>query len=246
MVDLTDRVAIVTGGTRGIGRAIADALADAGAAVVVGARSAGDLRETEADLAAERPGARRAGKALAVQCDVRRHDDCAALIARTAAEFGRLDILINNAGVGVWAPVADMEVDDWNAVIETNLSSLFYCSHEAIPHLKSAGGGWIINIGSLAGRNAFPGGAAYNASKFGLIGFSEALMQEVRYDGIRVSYIMPGSVATEFTGRGTAGGDEAWKTQPEDVAQIVMNLLAFPDRTLPSRIEVRPSQPPRK
>jgi NAD(P)-dependent dehydrogenase (short-subunit alcohol dehydrogenase family) len=122
---------------------------------------------------------------------------------------------------------------------------VFYCTREAIPHLKRAGGGWIINIGSLAGKNAFPGGGAYNASKFGLIGFSEALMQEVRHDGIRVSCIMPGSVATEFNGPG-AGGDEEWKIQPEDIGRIVLDLLAMPARTLPSRVEVRPSRPPSK
>ena len=246
MVDLTNRVAVVTGGSRGIGRAIAESLADAGASVVVGARSTRDLDATREALVAPKDGSRRAGRALAVQCDVRSSDDCAALIARTIDAFGRLDILINNAGVAGWVPVAEMSIETWDAVIETNLNSLFYCTHAALPHLKAAGDSWVINIGSLAGKNAFPNGAAYNASKFGLVGFSEALMQEVRYDGIRVSYIMPGSVATEFSGRPKPDAAEAWKTQPEDIAQIVMDLLAFPGRTLPSRIEVRPSQPPRK
>jgi short-subunit dehydrogenase len=122
---------------------------------------------------------------------------------------------------------------------------MFYCTREAIPHLRQSGDGWIINIGSLAGKNAFPNGAAYNASKFGLIGFSEALMQEVRHDGIRVSYIMPGSVATGFSGR-DPGPDDDWRIAPEDVAQVVMDLLAFPTRSLPSRVELRPSRPPRK
>ena len=244
MVDLTGKAAVVTGGTRGIGRAIAESLADAGAAVAVGARSAGDVRETEAALRNE--GHRRSGRALGIECDVRRSADCERLIERTVAEFGRLDVLVNNAGAGGFAHVADMTADLWAEIIETNLNSLFYCCHAAIPHMRSAGGGWIINIGSLAGRNAFPGGAAYNASKFGLIGFSEALMQEVRWDGIRVSYIMPGSVATEFNSPTAASRDQTWKVQPEDIAQIVTDLLAFPDRTLPSRIEVRPAQPPRK
>jgi NADP-dependent 3-hydroxy acid dehydrogenase YdfG len=137
-----------------------------------------------------------------------------------------------------------MAPEHWRAVIETNLNSLFYCSHEVIPHLKRAGGGWIINIGSLAGKNAFPGGAAYNASKFGLIGFSEALMQEVRNDDIRVSYIMPGSVSTEFDGGSKGSAD--WKIQPEDIAEIVLDLLNFPGRTLPSRVEVRPTRPPKR
>ena len=130
-----------------------------------------------------------------------------------------------------------MTVEEWDTVLRTNLDSLFYMTHAALPHMKKRGG-WIINIGSLAGKNAFPEGAAYNASKFGLIGFSEALMQEVRHDDIRVSYIMPGSVATEgFSGMAD------WKIQPEDIGQIVLDLLATPERTLPSRIEVRPSRP---
>jgi NAD(P)-dependent dehydrogenase (short-subunit alcohol dehydrogenase family) len=243
--DLSGRVAVITGGTRGIGRAIAEALADAGADVVVGARSPGDVREAAAALSDAVAGTRRSGRALGLECDVRRHEDCKRLIDETVRAFGRLDILINNAGIGGFVNVADMEPADWQAVIETNLSGIFYCAHEAIPHLRVAGGGWIINIGSLAGKNAFAGGAAYNATKFGLIGFSEALMQEVRYDGIRVSYIMPGSVATDFSGP-SAETRDAWKIQPEDVARIVLDLLAFPARTLPSRIEVRPSRPPRR
>jgi 3-oxoacyl-[acyl-carrier protein] reductase len=173
---------------------------------------------------------------------VRRADDCARLVEVAVSEFGGLDILVNNAGLSVFAPVAELGVEQWDQVLETNLSGVFYCTRAAIPHLRSGGGGWIINIGSLAGKNAFPGGAAYNASKFGLIGFSEALMQEVRHDGIRVSYIMPGSVST--AGFGSGEGD--WKIQPEDLGQIVLDLLATPERTLPSRIEVRPSRPPQK
>jgi 3-oxoacyl-[acyl-carrier protein] reductase len=160
------------------------------------------------------------------------------------AEFGHIDILVNNAGIGRFAHVAELDPEDWRAVIETNLNGVFYCTHAALPHLCARGNGWIINIGSLAGKNAFPGGAAYNASKFGLIGFSEALMQEVRHDGVRVSYIMPGSVATDFTHPSRASTDE-WKVQPEDIAALVLDLLGMPERTLPSRIEVRPSRPPR-
>jgi NAD(P)-dependent dehydrogenase (short-subunit alcohol dehydrogenase family) len=138
-----------------------------------------------------------------------------------------------------------MSGDDFRAVIETNLCGVFYCCHEAIPLLKQRGGGYIINVSSLAGANPHAEMAAYNASKFGLNGFSEALMQEVRHDGIKVSYIMPGSVNTEF------GGDEpsaakSWQLQPEDIAQVVINLLNYPQRALPSRIEIRPSQPPKR
>lgn len=234
MPELTDRVAVVTGGTKGIGRAIAEALRDAGARVVVGARTEGDVRAADRDLG---DGAR------GVVCDVRVQADCERLIETAMDTFGRLDILVNNAGVGVFGEVESLTPDQWRTVIETNLNGVFYCTHAALPHLKQGGDAWIINIGSLAGKNAFPGGAAYNASKFGLIGFSEALMQEVRHDGVRVSYIMPGSVASDFS-HPTSGSDD-WKIRPEDVARVVLDLLSFPSRTLPSRVEVRPSRPPR-
>jgi NAD(P)-dependent dehydrogenase (short-subunit alcohol dehydrogenase family) len=161
------------------------------------------------------------------------------------AKIGGVDILVNNAGIGMFASVESMSPDDFRAVLETNLFGVFYCCHEAIPLMKQRGGGYIINISSLAGANPHPKMAAYNASKFGLNGFSEALMQEVRHDGIKVSYIMPGSVNTEF------GGDEpsdekSWQLQPADIAQLVMDLLSYPDRTLPSRVEIRPSRPPKK
>jgi 3-oxoacyl-[acyl-carrier protein] reductase len=234
--------AVVTGGSRGIGYAIGDAFAAAGMNVVLGARTAADVERAAAELGERYPDAGAAG----VVCDVRSQQDCEAVIHHAVSEFGRLDVLVNNAGIGHFAPVADMSPDQWRAVIETNLNSLFYCTHAALPHLRKQESSWVINIGSLAGKNAFPNGAAYNASKFGLIGFSEALMQEVRHDGIRVSYIMPGSVATDFSHPG--GHDrsqDAWKVQSEDIAQIVMDLLRMPHRTLPSRIEVRPSMPPR-
>jgi NAD(P)-dependent dehydrogenase (short-subunit alcohol dehydrogenase family) len=233
MAGLDGKVAVVTGGTKGIGRAIAEALLEEGARVVVGARTASEV-EAAADELGE--GAR------GVVCDVRKPEDCAALVDAAVEAFGGLDIMVNNAGVGVFKPVEELSVEEWDRVQETNVSGVFYCSRAAIPRLRERGGGWIINIGSLAGKNAFPGGAAYNASKFGLIGFSEALMQEVRHDGIRVTYIMPGSVATP----GFGSGDAEWKIQPEDLGRIVLDLLATPDRTLPSRIEVRPSRPPKK
>lgn len=230
-MQLEDKVAIVTGGTKGIGRAIAEALVERGASVVIGARTQTDVDRVAGEL----------GDAVrGVPCDVRRADDCQGLVDAASDAFGGLDILVNNAGVGIFKPVEEMSVEEWDQLQGTNVNGLFYCSRAAIPHLKERGGGWIINIGSLAGKNAFPGGAAYNTSKFGLIGFSEALMQEVRHDGIRVSYIMPGSVATSGF-----SGDGAWKIQPEDIGKIVLDLLDTPDRTLPSRVEVRPSQPPK-
>ncbi len=182
--------------------------------------------------------------AMGVVCDVRVQADCEDLVARTAAAFGRLDVLVNNAGVGVFGEVETLSPEEWRTVIETNLNGVFYCTHAALPHLKESGDAWVINIGSLAGKNAFPRGAAYNASKFGLIGFSEALMQEVRHDGVRVSYVMPGSVASDFSH--PAAGSDDWKIQPEDIARVVLDLVSFPARTLPSRVEVRPSRPPRK
>ncbi|HVL68941.1 MAG TPA: SDR family oxidoreductase [Vicinamibacterales bacterium] len=235
MASLAGKVALVTGGSKGIGAAIARALADAGASIAVTARNIDD----SVDAGFSRPDAVRA-----IRCDVRRPEDCRRAVEETVAAFGGLDILVNNAGVGLFAHVADMTVEQWQQIIDTNLSGVFYCCHAAIPHLRRRGGGWIINISSLAGKNAFVGAAAYCASKAGLNQFSEALMQEVRYDGIRVSYIMPGSVATDFGGRGTS--KEGWATTSEDVAQVVMDLLEMPARSLPSRIELRPAQPPRK
>ncbi len=232
--------AVVTGSSKGIGYAIAESLIDAGVNVAVSARD-----ETEVREAAERLTERGPGRAIGVAADVRRYADVERLVNRTAEEFGQLDILINNAGVGRFAPIGEMNIEDWDQIIETNLSGVFYCCHEALPHLRKSGDAWIINIASLAGKNPFAGGAAYNASKFGLVGFSEAMMLDVRHDGIRVSYIMPGSVATHFGGH-TPNEKDAWKIQPEDIAQSVMDLLNLPSRTLVSRVEVRPSQPPKK
>jgi 3-oxoacyl-[acyl-carrier protein] reductase len=227
VLDLTGKIAVVTGGTRGIGRAIAASLAGAGAKVAITARHE-QVNET--------------GNTAGYVCDVRDFDQVKSTFARIAEDLGGVDILINNAGIGIFAPVESMRVEDFRAVLETNVFGVFYCCHEAIPLMKQRGGGYIINISSLAGTNAHPRMAAYNASKFGLNGFSEALMQEVRHDGIKVSYIMPGSVNTEF------GGDEpshekSWQLQPDDIAQVVLDLLHYPERSLPSRVEIRPSKP---
>ena len=240
MFMIKGKIAIVTGGTKGIGRAIARALVTAGANVAITARNEDEIARTVDDLKTIG-----SGTVAGYVCDVRDYEQVKSVFERVAKEFGGLDVLINNAGIGVFASVESMSVDDFRAVLETNVFGVFYCCHEAIPLLKHRGGGYIINISSLAGANAHPQLAAYNASKFGLNGFSEALMQEVRHDGIKVSYIMPGSVNTEF------GGDEpsdakSWQLQPDDVAQVVMDLLAYPDRALPSRVEIRPSRPPKK
>ena len=239
-MDLTSKTAIVTGGTRGIGRAIAQELVSAGMAVAITGRDEGALEKTVSQL-----NRRKSGIAKGYTCDVRDYDQVKSVFAAIAKDSGGIDILINNAGIGLFTPVESTSPEDFRAVLETNLFGVFYCCHEAIPVMKQRGGGYIINISSLAGANAHPRMAAYNASKFGLNGFSEALMQEVRHDGIKVSYIMPGSVNTEF------GGDEpsdekSWQLQPVDIAQVVMDLLAYPDRTLPSRVEIRPSRPPKR
>jgi 3-oxoacyl-[acyl-carrier protein] reductase len=156
--------------------------------------------------------------------------------------FGGLDVLVNNAGVGVGGAIADMTYDEWNRIIDTNLTGVFHCCKAALPHLRARGGGWIINVSSLASKNPFVGGGAYCASKTALNAFSEVLMQEVRYDNIRVSYVLPGSVATGFSGRAASAGSD-WKLQPEDVANVIVDLLEFPARSLPSRVEIRPSRP---
>jgi NAD(P)-dependent dehydrogenase (short-subunit alcohol dehydrogenase family) len=231
------RVAVVTGSSKGIGLAIAEALVHAGASVAVSARDA-----KEVGAAAGRLNALGKGRALGVPCDVRRPDAVAELIGRSVAAFGGLDILVNNAGVGHFSPVAELPIERWQQMIETNLSGAFYCCREAIPHLRRRGGGWIINIASLAGKNPMAGGTAYNASKFGLVGFSEALLLDVRHDDIRVSCLMPGSVATHFNDHSPSEAD-AWKIQPEDIAGVVLSLLEIPGRTMPSRVELRPTRP---
>jgi NAD(P)-dependent dehydrogenase (short-subunit alcohol dehydrogenase family) len=233
-------VALVTGGSRGIGLAIARALVAEGMQVAVTGRSAAHLSAARSKIEAAGP-----GSVETLQADVRRYDDMKRAIDATVARFGGLDSLVNNAGIGIFGDVASMTPEQWSELIETNLTGVFNACHAALPHLRSRGGGFIINISSLAGKNPFAQGAAYCASKAGLNAFSEALMQEVRYDNIRVSYVMPGSVATGFSsGDETKGSD--WKIAPEDVADVVVNLLKHDPRSLPSRVELRPSRPPKK
>lgn len=234
-------VAVVTGGSRGIGLAIATALVRRGHQVVISGRDPGALARARAGLEA----LGEPDRIAAIEADVRQPESADALIAAAVQKFGGLDILVNNAGVGRFRDVAEMSPEEWRDVLDTNLSGVFYGCRAAIPHLRRRGGGWIINVSSLAGRNAFAGGAAYCASKAGLNAFSEALMQEVRHDNIRVSAIMPGSVRTGFT-PARPGTDDEWKLDPADVAEVVIDLLRHPARSLPSRIEIRPSKPPRK
>jgi 3-oxoacyl-[acyl-carrier protein] reductase len=238
MSNVANKAAVVTGATRGIGLAIASALLERGARVLICARNEEEVARTVADLRSDY-GDVVHGK----RCDVSRYDSVRDLFAKARDTFGKIDILVNNAGIGSRANVEDMPVEQWSATIDTNLSGVFYCCHDALPLMKQ-GGGYIINIGSLAGKYAHPGSAAYSASKFGLIGFSEALMQEVRFDHIRVSCVMPGSVNTGFgRGGGTQVPANTWKLLPDDVASVVINLLEMDPRALPSRVELRPSEP---
>lgn len=236
----TGKVAFVSGGSRGIGLATARALLARGVRVAITATSDATLRAGAAAL--EKVSG--AAAVLAIRADVRRHEEVEQAIDTAARHFGGLDVLVNNAGVGVFRSVADMTIEEWHRVIDTNLNGVFYCCHAALPHLRARGGGWIINISSLAGKNAFPEAAAYCASKAALNAFSEALMQEVRHDGVRVAYVMPGSVRTDFMH--PSPGSDDWKLAPDDIAQVVVDLMAHPSRSLPSRVEIRPSRPPKK
>ncbi len=240
-MNLNGKSAIVTGGTKGIGRAIAEALVREGMNVCISARHEVEIEGAVSDMG----GLSSEANVTGMVCDVRVHDEVKALIEHTVTELGGVDVLINNAGIGIFGKVEDLAPEDFRAVLETNLFGVFYCCHEAIPEMKKRGGGYIINISSLAGTNAHPEMAAYNASKFGLNGFSEAMMQEVRHDGIKVSYIMPGSVNTEF-GDDEPGEEKSWQLQPEDIARVVLDLLHHDARSLPSRVEIRPSRPPAK
>ena len=239
-MNLKHRTAIVTGGTKGIGRAITEALLREGVSVCVAARHHAEIDKTIKELNQGDE-----DRAIGFVCDVRDYDQVKKLIDYTVKELGGLDILINNAGIGIFQKVEDTKPEDFRAVLETNVFGVFHCCHEAIPQMKRRGGGYIINISSLAGVNAHPQMAAYNASKFGLNGFSEALMQEVRHDNIKVSYLMPGSVNTEFGGD-SPSDEKNWQLTPQDIARVVIDLLHHDDRSLPSRVEIRPSKPPKK
>jgi NAD(P)-dependent dehydrogenase (short-subunit alcohol dehydrogenase family) len=207
-----------------------------GAAVAI----CGQRQET-VDIAVAELAAETAGKVKGKAADVRNHEQVAELFRFVDAEFGALNVLVNNAGIGIFRHVRELSLDEWKHTLETNLYGAFYCSREALFRFGTNGGGYVVNIGSMAGANAFAGGAAYNASKFGLTGFTEAMMQDVRSENVRVSYVMPGSVATGFGGHPVDGAN--WKIWPEDVARIVQMLLTMPARTLISRVEVRPAKP---
>jgi len=233
MPDLSGKVAIVTGSTKGIGRAIAQRMVAAGASVVVSARTPADVEET-----AEALGERAAG----IVCDVADPDQCRRLVDDTVRRFGRLDILVNNAGLGIFKSISEMDISEWRRQIDVNLGGVFYCSKAALDPLRETGDGFIINIGSLASRNTFAGGTGYNASKFGLLGLTEAMMLDIRESDVRVSIVMPGSVNTPFSGK-EPSPERSWKLEADDCALAVMQLLDYPKEAHVSRIEMRPSRP---
>lgn len=234
---LTKKRAIVTGASKGIGLAIAQSLAGEGAQVLICGREQKSVDQAVTGIQSDA-----GGKVFGVAADVGVHEEVMRLFRTADDKLGGLDILVNNAGFGVFHATAEMSVEDWDRVIATNLSGAFYCSKESLSRFRTAGGGHIINISSLAGKNPFAGGAAYNASKFGMNGFSEAMMLDHRSDHVRVSYVMPGSVDTEFSGK-PVQEKSSWKIAPQDVADIVLGILKMPGRTLISRVEVRPSLP---
>ncbi|MDR6220453.1 SDR family oxidoreductase [Deinococcus soli (ex Cha et al. 2016)] len=236
MTQTTQKSAFITGASKGIGHAVAQALIADGYAVTITSRNADEIAQVAAELGA---GAR------GVACDVKEPRAVQAAVDAHVAAFGGLDVLFVNAGVGHFGNVADLSIEQWQDVIDTNLSGAFYTVKAAIPAL-SARGGYIFTLSSLAGKNPLPGGGAYNASKFGLNGLSEVLNLDLRDRGIKVTQIMPGSVATHFGGHTPDQDKDAWKIQPEDLAQLTVDLLHMPERTLPSRVEVRPSRPPKK
>ncbi|MEM6318916.1 MAG: SDR family oxidoreductase [Bacteroidota bacterium] len=231
------KTAYITGGSKGIGLGIAEALLAKGYKVAITARTQKDIDSAVASLSKIGK-----GEVLGLQSNVRNYADEAYAIQQVLDTWGQLDICIANAGVGKFATIDEMSVEDWNAVIDTNLTGVFHTVKAAIPALKKSKG-YIITIASLAGTNFFQKGAAYNASKFGLVGFTQAIMLDLRPYEIKTTTIMPGSVATYFNGHTPSEADH-WKIQPEDIGQMVVDLLQMNPRTLPSKVEVRPTLPP--
>lgn len=233
------KTALITGGTKGIGLGIAESMIAAGMNVVITGRDQSATEEIAKNLSNNGP-----GKAIGVAADARSMEDQVKSVQAALDNFGSLDVLIANAGVGHFASIENMTPEQWNETIDLNLTGVFYSVKSAIDALKKSQG-YIITIASLAGTNFFPTASAYNASKFGLVGFTQAIMLDLRQYGIKCTTIMPGSVATYFNNH-TPSDADAWKIQPEDLGQMVMDLLAMHPRTLPSKIEVRPTMPPGK
>lgn len=231
MNSLQDKVAFITGGTKGIGYGIAEALIEQGMRVVITGRELGSAKDAAAQLK---------GKAVGLAADVRDFKSMEAAIKETLKHYGQIDLLVANAGVGHFAPIDQLTSEQWNATIDTNLTGVFNTVKAGLAAIKNAKG-YIMTISSLAGTNFFASGTAYNASKFGLTGFTQALMLDVRNDDVKVTTIMPGSVSSHFGGRSSDEGAN-WRIQPEDIGQIVVDLMKMHPRTLPSKVEVRPSK----
>lgn len=242
METLKNKTALITGGTKGIGRGIAEALAAAGMNVVITSRSMSNATSAAAEIATT------AGveqeKVIGLEADVRDLSMQEKVVQTLLKQFGSLDVLIANAGVGHFAPITELTEEQWRETIDINLTGVFFSIKAAAEALQESNG-YFITIASLAGTNFFAQGAAYNASKFGLVGFTQAVMLDLRQAGVNCTTIMPGSVATHFNGH-VPNDSDAWKIQPEDLGQMVVDLLRIPGRTLPSKIEVRPSRPPKK
>ncbi len=230
------RTALVTGGSKGIGYGVAEALINAGVKVAVTSRS-----QEAADKAARQLNTIKEGYAIGMAADVRSLASQQAVVDAIVKQWERLDYVIANAGVGHFAPIQELTPEQWQETIDINLTGVFNTAKATIAPLKETEG-YFISIASLAGTNFFEKGSAYNASKFGLVGFSQAIMLDLRGEGIKVSTIMPGSVATEFADH-TPSDADAWKIQPEDIGKLVIDLLSMHPRTLPSKIEVRPTIP---
>ena len=232
---LEGKVAVVTGGTKGIGYEIAKAMLQKGMKVAITGRSQKTASEAAKTLGDSE-------QIIGIETDVRNYESQQMALTKVVKKWGRLDAMIANAGVGHFVDIEDMTAEQWQEVIDVNLTGVFYSTKVALAELKKSKG-YLITIASLAGTNFFAKGSAYNASKFGLVGFSQAVMLDVRSAGVKVTTIMPGSVATHFNNHPVTEKD-AWKIQPEDVGQIVIDLLKMHPRTLPSKVEVRPSMPP--
>lgn len=239
MQDIKGKVALITGASKGIGLGIAEAMVREGMKVAVTSRSQSAADDAAAQLNKITP-----NSAIGIEADVIDYDAQEKSVAKTIDAFGQLDVLIANAGVGHFASIEDMSHEQWHHTIDINLTGVFNSVKAAIPALKNSEG-YIITIASLAGTNFFAAGAAYNASKFGLVGFSQAIMLDLRQYGVKVTTIMPGSVSTYFNGH-TPNDADAWKIQPEDLGQMTIDLLKMHPRTLPSKVEVRPAMPPKR
>ena len=231
-MDLQNKVAYITGGTKGIGLGVARELLKAGLKVAISGRKLEDVEKAKAELGSE--------NILAIAGDVRNFQDEVNAVKEIVAKFGKLDIVIANAGLGKFAPIDELSLEDWNAMIDTNLTGAFHTLKASVDQLK-ANKGYYISISSLAGTNFFANGAGYNASKFGLVGFTQAAMLDLRAYDIKTTTIMPGSVTSHFNGH-QPNADDGWKIQPEDLGQIIVDLLKLNPNVLPSKIEVRPTK----